>query len=71
MARDFLAVSGTGVSIERFFSYGPDLLVPKRRSMRDETARECLCLKAWLKSKNKIGLQESASNALAHKILGN
>ncbi|CAG7826066.1 unnamed protein product [Allacma fusca] len=50
MARDFLAASGTGVPIERVFSFGPDLLSPKRLSMQVETVRKSFCLKAWRKT---------------------
>ncbi|CAG7818507.1 unnamed protein product, partial [Allacma fusca] len=52
MARDYLAVSGTGVPIERAFSFGTDLLKPKTMSMTAETIRKRFCLKAWLKYKN-------------------
>ncbi|CAG7689775.1 unnamed protein product, partial [Allacma fusca] len=33
MARDFLAVSGTGVPIERAFSFASDLIQPKQMSI--------------------------------------
>lgn len=41
MAKDYLAASGTGVPVERFFSSGTDLVLPKRRRMKDE--RKCVC----------------------------
>lgn len=50
MARDYLAVAGAGVLIERFFSRGVGLLPPKRHCMKPEKIQKCLNLKAWMKS---------------------
>jgi hypothetical protein len=71
MARDILAVSATGVPVERFFSGGPDLLVPKRRLMKDETTRMCMCLKYWLKCKDTATFKNSVSSSIADLMLGN
>lgn len=51
MARDYLAVSATGVPVEALFSTGTDLLDDNRLSMAAETVRACMCLKAWGKEK--------------------
>lgn len=71
MARDFLAVSATGVPIERFFSNGTDLLVPKRRLMKDKTTRMCMCLKYWLKSENEAEFKRLVSLSITDKVLEN
>jgi hypothetical protein len=71
MARDYLSVSGTGVPIERFFSNGPDLLLPKRKSMKGETTRQCMCLKGWLKSKDQAEFKKFILAGIVEKILGN
>jgi hypothetical protein len=70
MARDYLAVSGTGVPVERMFSNVPDLLVPKRRSMNAETTRMWMCLRGWIKSKNQIEFRQFAKDAVVAKMLG-
>jgi hypothetical protein len=69
MARDFLAVSGTGVPIERFFSSGPDLLSPRRKSMKGATTRICMRLRPWLKSKNQEEFRKNTVYGLITKML--
>lgn len=71
MAKDFLAVSGTGVPIERLFSHGTDLLGLKRPSMHGETIRKCMCLQGWIRSKNRDDFKKFVSSSLADKMLGN
>jgi len=70
MARDFLPISATGVPMERFFSAGPDLLPPKRRLMKDETVRMCMCLKAWIRARNIIEFNKFMVEDLKRKMLG-
>uniref|UniRef100_T1IYC5 HAT C-terminal dimerisation domain-containing protein n=1 Tax=Strigamia maritima TaxID=126957 RepID=T1IYC5_STRMM len=44
MARDFLAIPGTSVPIEREFSGGVDLLTPNQRNLSTECGvNYCLC----------------------------
>lgn len=50
MARDYLAVQSSSVSVERDFSDGVDLVTPTRCSLKAQTIRACMCLKSWLKS---------------------
>ncbi|GBC26953.2 zinc finger BED domain-containing protein RICESLEEPER 2-like [Rhizophagus irregularis DAOM 181602=DAOM 197198] len=52
MARDFLAIPGTSVPVERVFSGGTDLITQSRCSLDPETIRKLMCLKAWIKYKN-------------------
>ncbi|GES96419.1 zinc finger BED domain-containing protein RICESLEEPER 2-like [Rhizophagus clarus] len=53
MAKDFLAIPGTSVPVERVFSGGTDLITQRRCSLNLEIIRKSMCLKAWLKYKNK------------------
>ncbi|GES73509.1 zinc finger BED domain-containing protein RICESLEEPER 2-like [Rhizophagus clarus] len=53
MAKDFLAIPGTSVPVERIFSGGTDLITQRRCSLNPEIIRKSMCLKAWLKYKNK------------------
>ncbi|CAG7818140.1 unnamed protein product [Allacma fusca] len=69
MARDVLGVSGTGVPIERAFSFGSDLLKPKALSMSGETIRRRFCLKAWLKYKEETFLT-CKMKAIAKRMVG-
>lgn len=50
MARDYLAVQSSSVSVERDFSDGVDLVTATRCSLHAETIRSCMCLKSWYKS---------------------
>jgi hypothetical protein len=56
MARDFLAISATGVPVERLFSAGPHVLTGTRQRLTQPMIQKCICLKFWLLRKN------SASN---------
>lgn len=49
MARDYLAVQSSSVSVERDFSGGVDLVTATRCSLRAQTIRACMCLNSWLK----------------------
>lgn len=71
MARDYLAVAGSGVPVEGFFSSGPDLLSPRRRSMECETVRRSLCLRNWFlrKETETCGMAELYMKAVKDKIL--
>lgn len=70
MAKDFLCVSGTGVPIERFFSYGPLLLAPNRRRLSKDTVKKCLCLKGWLKSESQEEFKAFVHASLIEKMSG-
>jgi len=48
MARDFLAIPGTTVDMEREFSKAGDLVVRKRGRLCSETIRANMCLKSWI-----------------------
>ncbi|EXX70016.1 hypothetical protein RirG_091230 [Rhizophagus irregularis DAOM 197198w] len=52
MARDFLAIPGTSVPVERVFSGVMDLITQRRCSLNPEMIRKLMYLKAWLKYKN-------------------
>ncbi|KAG4068357.1 hypothetical protein HA402_007877 [Bradysia odoriphaga] len=66
MARDFLAASGTGVSVERLFSSGPDVISNKQQAMSPETVRMRICLKAWLRTKGSVNA--AITKAIAYKL---
>ncbi|KAF0534278.1 zinc finger bed domain-containing protein ricesleeper 2-like [Gigaspora margarita] len=53
IARDFLAIPGTSVPVERIFSNSADLISSKRHSLNPETIKICMCLKSWLKFTNE------------------
>jgi len=67
MAKDFLAVAGTGVPEERLFSTGADLLTARRLSMSPSTIKTCMCLKGWLLCNEKI-FSSRFSDAVVQKI---
>jgi hypothetical protein len=50
MARDWLAVPGTTVDMERMFSLASDLVVRKRGRLGSDTIRSVMCLKSWTDS---------------------
>ncbi|KAF5366752.1 hypothetical protein D9758_006529 [Tetrapyrgos nigripes] len=50
IARDFLAIPGTSVSVERLFSSSRHLCSDLRSSMKAETTTLAMCAKVWLKS---------------------
>ncbi len=66
MAKDFLAAAGTGVPVERLFSSGPDTISNRQQSMKPETIKMRICLKAWLRSKNSFN--KDIAKAIAHKL---
>lgn len=49
MARDYLGVQSSSVSVERDFADGVDLVTATRCSLHAQTIRACMCLKSWLK----------------------
>ncbi|TFY51128.1 hypothetical protein EVJ58_g10725 [Rhodofomes roseus] len=49
MARDFLAIPGASVSVERLFSASRHLCADTRSSLKAETITEAMCAKRWLK----------------------
>ncbi len=49
MAKDYLSVPATSTAIEREFSGGTDLIVPKRSSLKPNAIRKALCTKSWIK----------------------
>lgn len=51
MARDYLGVQSTSVSVERDFSDGADIVTPTRCSLKPDTIRALMCTKSWLKNK--------------------
>lgn len=71
MARDYLAISATGVQVERFFSGGPQLLTSSRQRLTPDVIRKCMCLRKWLLNKKLPSLIRSNINdGLKVKILG-
>ncbi|KAF7346859.1 Dimer-Tnp-hAT domain-containing protein [Mycena sanguinolenta] len=50
MARDFLAIPGTSVSVERLFSSSRHLCREVRGSFKAETIKEAMLTKMWLKA---------------------
>ncbi|EIW87284.1 hypothetical protein CONPUDRAFT_45943, partial [Coniophora puteana RWD-64-598 SS2] len=48
MARDFLAIPATSVSVERLFSNSRHLCRDTRSSMQASTITEVMCTKKWL-----------------------
>ena len=50
LARDFLAIPATSVSVERTFSQSRHICSDLRSSMKAETIREALLSKAWIRS---------------------
>jgi hypothetical protein len=57
MARDFLAIPGTSVSVERFFSRARHLCHESRASLKPKTITEAMLTKMWIKA----GLLKKAS----------
>ncbi|ODM89477.1 Zinc finger BED domain-containing protein RICESLEEPER 3 [Orchesella cincta] len=68
MAKDFLAVSATGVPVERLFSNGPDLLTSRRQRLNADTIRQCMCLKQWLKASGGAYQVDGFRDALQTKL---
>ena len=50
MARDFLAIPGSSVSVERLFSASRHLCVDTRSAFKAETISEAMCAKEWLRN---------------------
>jgi hypothetical protein len=48
VARDYLAIPATGAPVERVFSGGTDMVLPKHGRLAADTIRACLCLRNWL-----------------------
>lgn len=48
MARDFLAIQATSVSVERFFSKASLVIRKHRNRLNDDSARSLLCLNSWV-----------------------
>ncbi|TFY60202.1 hypothetical protein EVJ58_g5298, partial [Rhodofomes roseus] len=48
MARDFLAIPGASVSVERLFSASRHLCADTRSSLKAQTITEAMCAKRWL-----------------------
>jgi hypothetical protein len=65
MAMDFLAVSATGVPVERLFSSGPDVCKQKQQSMKAETIRKRILLKQWLKKSDQLDFSLDIINSSA------
>lgn len=66
-----MSAHGTGVSVERFFSSGPDLLSHRRQRLSAQSIRECLTLKCWLRRKKKpTGESEFIGESFIFKVLG-
>ncbi|KZV91117.1 hypothetical protein EXIGLDRAFT_562179, partial [Exidia glandulosa HHB12029] len=49
MARDFLAIPASSVSVERLFSAAGLLTTRERSSLSADTIRECMCTKMWIR----------------------
>lgn len=50
MARDFLAIPATSVSVERTFSKSRHICSDLRASLKAETVTEALLSKVWIRS---------------------
>jgi len=50
MARDFLAIPATSVSVERVFSKSRHICSDIRSSLKAETISEALLTKVWIRS---------------------
>ncbi|KZT64306.1 hypothetical protein DAEQUDRAFT_678804, partial [Daedalea quercina L-15889] len=48
ITRDFLAIPGASVSVERLFSASRHLCVDTRSSLKAETICEAMCTKIWI-----------------------
>lgn len=50
MAKDFLAIPATSVSVERPFSKSRHICTDLRSSLKEQTIKEALLSKVWIKS---------------------
>jgi hypothetical protein len=50
MVRDFVAIPGTSVSVERLFSSARNLCHETRASMKSDTITEAMLTKMWIKA---------------------
>lgn len=48
MARDFLAIPGTSVAVERLFSKSRHICVDTRSSLKADTVAEAILAQKWL-----------------------
>ena len=55
VARDYLAIPGAEVDVERLFNIGRDLLGLRRVSMKGETIRAIMIVKDYL-GRQKLGM---------------
>lgn len=70
MALDYLCVPGSGVSVERLFSKGTDVVTPRRQSLSSEMIKQVMCLKGWLKSADQALFRKEMSESIVAKMLG-
>ena len=70
MARDFLAVSGTGVPIESLFSIGTDVVTSKRHRLSHESIRALMSLKSWMKFQSREELRAAVTAEIQKKVRG-
>ncbi|KXN84047.1 hypothetical protein AN958_00497, partial [Leucoagaricus sp. SymC.cos] len=50
IARDFLAIPGTSVAVERLFSQSRHICTDLRSSLKAATITQCLLMKMWIKA---------------------
>lgn len=51
MAKDYLAVQASTVSVEELFSSGVDIVVPNRNRLNEQSIMKLMCLKYWGKNR--------------------
>ncbi|OXA42740.1 Zinc finger BED domain-containing protein DAYSLEEPER [Folsomia candida] len=68
MELDYLSVPGSGASVERMFSNGPDLLSQRRLSMTADTIKMMMCLRGWILSKKQDELKKCVVKQLFRKF---
>lgn len=71
MAMDFLAVSATGVPVERLFSSGPDVCKVKQQGMKADTIRKRILLKQWMKKSDQLDFTLDIINSSATLMIEN
>lgn len=70
MALDYLAVPGSGASVERMFSNGVDLISHRRHSLASETIQKAMCLRGWKLSANQTEFKKLHRQSTVEKFLG-